>query len=162
MIQVIVHGQLDALIVASVLLPAQWWPLVISVKPQAAAGLLLAVPRSCWLRASLIMGTVLGISLLVFGLWPQTMYQSLPDVGHGSNLWAHTWPLSGIAGVALAAAGAYRKDERILVASSPLLFPYAAYHTLYGPWVALMTSLKRWQALAAWLVCWAHLLLMLR
>ena len=73
MIWIIVNGQIDALILAAVWLPPEWWPLVLTAKPQTALPLVLAVPRDRWLRAAVILGIAVALSLLVFGFWPRPL-----------------------------------------------------------------------------------------
>ena len=154
MMYILLHGQIDVVIIGAVLLPAWVWPVAAITKPQVAIGLLFGVPRRHWLRAALFTGALLAISFLLWGFWPaEVIRQPKPFVGAGHNLWAGLWPFQVPMGVLLLALGVSRKDERFLIAGSPFLSPYAALSTLIGPWIAAVSFLKPWQTLlvlASW------------
>jgi len=155
MFYTIMHGQVDLLIIGGVLLPAQWWALVALTKPQAALGLLAGVPRARWLQAGLLAGAVIAVSLVWFGNWPRALLnQPTPFVDAGHNLWAGLWPFQIPAGVLLIAMGMRRRDERLLIAGTPFLSPYAALSSFAGPWVAAITWLSDWQAAVVFASWW--------
>ena len=153
-IQIIIHGQIDAFIVATVFLPYTAWPLTALMKPQTGIALLAGIPRAKWLSTAVISGTVFLISLCIFDLWPMKVLQS--NVAEQSNnVWKNIWPYPLAAGCAATALGIRNHDERWLVIASPFLFPYASLHSLYGMWVALLTLLHTWQSILLWAAWWA-------
>ncbi len=159
MLYIILHGQIDMLIVSSVLLPAAWWPLAALTKPQVAIGLLAVTPRRTWFRALSILAGVVVVTVLLCGFWPPKLFaQPAPFAEATHNLWLGLWPYQVPAGVALAALAYQRRDARLAIAASPFLSPYAALSTLIGPWLALLTYLTRWQAVAVWASWWGAVL----
>jgi len=137
------------------LLPAQWWVLVALTKPQAALGLLAGVPRARWLRAGLFTGLVIAVSLVWFGNWPRALLnQPTPFVEVGHNLWVGLWPFQIPAGVLLITMGMRRRDERLLIAGTPFLSPYAALSSFAGPWIAAITWLSDGQATVVFASWW--------
>lgn len=155
MLYILLHGQIDMLIIAGVLLPKEWWPIIALTKPQVAIGLLFGLPRRRWLAAGLIVVGVTAITLALFGFWPpELLRQPTPFRSATHNLWLGLWPYQIPAGVALVLLGMSRKDERLLIAGSPLLSPYAAISTLIGPWIAAVTYLSSWQATLVFLSWW--------
>jgi hypothetical protein len=155
MFYILLHGQIDMVVVSAVLLPAWTWPVAAITKPQVAIGLLVGVPRRQWLRAALFSGVALAISFVLWGFWPPALLgQATPFVGEGHNLWASLWPFQLPLGVLLVVAGLGRADERLLIAGSPFLSPYATFSTLIGPWIAAVSYLKAWQVAVVWLSWW--------
>ncbi len=155
MIYTLLHGQIDMLVISGILLPEVFWPLVALTKPQVAIGLAMGVPREQWHRAALLTCGVLVLSLLFFGFWPRDLIeQPTPFVDATHNLWLGLWPFQLPAGVMVILVGISRRDERLLVAGSPLLSPYAAMSSLLGPWLAAITFLTDWQALAVFASWW--------
>jgi hypothetical protein len=69
MIYILMHGQIDVLVISGVWLPAQYWAVVALTKPQVAIGLIAGVPRAQWVRAGLLTLGLVALSLLVFGNW---------------------------------------------------------------------------------------------
>lgn len=155
-VYILLHGQIDGIVISAVFLPVEWWVLAALIKPQVAIGLLGGVPRADWLKTALVTGVVGLVTILIFGLWPlDLLEQPTPFVDAGHNLWRGLWPFQVPAGVALIALGYSRRDERLLIAGSPLLSPYAAISTLIGPWIAAVTYLSGWQSLLVFLSWWA-------
>jgi len=155
MLYTIMHGQIDVLIIGGVLLPVQWWALIALTKPQVTLGLLAGIPRRQRSRASLLAGLVIAASLIWFGNWPRALLdQPTPFVEAGHNLWRGLWPFQIPAGVLLIAVGMQRHDERLLIAGTPFLSPYAALSSFAGPWIASVTWLNDWQAAAVFASWW--------
>jgi hypothetical protein len=158
-IYTLLHGQIDVLILAGVLLPREWWPLAAVSKPQVAVGLALGVPRNRLLRAGLLGAAVLLASWLLFGPWPlELLRQPTPFQEMTHNLWLGLWPFQAPLGIALLALGLERKDERFLFSASPFLMPYAAISSLVGPWLAGLSFLKDWQAGVVFVAWWGAVL----
>lgn len=148
---IVLHGETDGMVLAGVLLPQEWWALVALSKPQVTIGLVFGVARSRWLAAAAITGAVLLISLIWFGNWPFTLIrQPRPLVQDTWNMWLGLWPFQVPAGVAILLLGISRRDERLLLAASPFLSPYATVSNLLGPWLAVSTFLSQRQAAVVW------------
>jgi hypothetical protein len=155
MFYILLHGQIDVLIIAGVLLPEEWWPFVALTKPQVAIGLLFGTPPRRWLVAGMIVAAAVGITILLFGFWPsELMRQPTPFKNATHNLWLGLWPFQVPAGVVLILKGIQHRDGRLLVAGSPFLSPYAATSSLIGPWIAVVTYLTDWQGVIVWASWW--------
>lgn len=153
---IILHGEIDGLVLAGVLLPREWWVLAALTKPQVTLGLLFGIPRSRWLPAAAITAAVLIVSLLWFGNWPLALIrQPRPLLEQSWNLWMGLWPFQVPVGVMLILLGLSRQDERLLLAASPFLSPYATTSSLLGPFIAVLLFLKDWQAAVVWFSWWA-------
>lgn len=156
MIYIVLHGQIDALLLAGIFLPLEWRVLLALAKPQVTFGLLFGVPPRRWLRALLLTTGMVLLSLAVFWMWPREwLAQPREFANEAHNLWLGLWPFQAPAGVALILLGISRTDDKLLIAGSPFLSPYAATSSLVGPWLAVGAFLKDWQALLVWLSWWA-------
>lgn len=154
-IYLLLHGQLDAILLATVFLPGAMWATMAFAKPQVTIGFLLGVPRSSWVRSGVIFAIVLAGSIAMFGNWMvQWIQMPRPMTLQDHNLWLHLWPYQIPVGIALLVMGACRRDEKWLIAGSPLIFPYAAMSSLIGPWLAGSTLLRSWQTFGIWLLWW--------
>jgi hypothetical protein len=152
---IVLHGQIDAWVLAGILLPQEFWPLIALSKPQVTIGLLFGLEPKRAGRALIISVSVLILSLILFGLWPiELLRQPRPFVMAQHNLWAGLWPFQLPAGIAMLLLGIRRKNEGFLVAASPLLSPYAATSSLIGPWLVLSSYLRTWEALMVFLFWW--------
>jgi len=160
-IMIVINGQIDALIVSAVWLPPEWWPLVLTAKPQTALPLALAVPRDRWLRAAVILGTAVILSLLLFGFWPRTLLHSIADNSTHLTRGTHSllWLLRLAVGAVLIAWGARKRDERVLIAASPLLLTIMYVHSMVGAWIVLVSTLDRRYAVLLWVLFWAWVVL---
>ncbi len=155
MFYILMHGQIDALVISGVWLPSQCWAIVALTKPQVAIGLAAGIQRKQRLKAVLVTAVLLALSVLVLGNWIEAfLNQPAPFVEADHNMWRGLWPFQVPAGVALVALGISRNDERLLISGSPLLSPYAAISTLIGPWIAAVTYLSNRQATLVFLSWW--------
>ena len=152
-VQVIIHGQIDALIIASVFLPTILWPLTLTVKPQTGLTLLLAVKKRNWPHIIVALLILIGLSFLIFGWWPADWLNQV----RSPNLFflADMWPLTLIFPIPITIWGMRRQDERLLIIASPLFTPYVRVHSLYGVWISLITLLPIWQTTLIWIAWWA-------
>ena len=99
------------------------------------------------------------LSIAIFGNWPAQLIRQRASVIEGTvyaahNLWRNLWPFQLPAGIVLILLGLRRQDARWLVAASPFLSPYAPMSSLLGPWLALASTLKDWEAGLVWLSWW--------
>lgn len=155
MVYVLLHGQVDALVLGGLLLPRAAWPLVAVTKPQVALGLPFGLRRADLAPAVALTLSVSLLSLAVFGNWPLALWrQPAPFVWGAHNLWLGLWPFQAPVGVGLILAGLRRRDERYLLAASPFCLPYATTSSLLGPWLAASAALTDGQALLVWLSWW--------
>jgi hypothetical protein len=154
---VIFYGQVDALLLGGLLLPASWWPLVAVTKPQAVLGLAFGLPLGKWPRAAAIVLLAGLVSLALCGNWVSPLL-SQPMPGQGAlthNWWVGLWPSQVTLGLVLLTLGITNRDERLLAATSPFLMPYATTASLLGPWLAALAFLKKdWQAALVWAAWW--------
>lgn len=160
MLYIVLHGQIDMLVIAGVFLPAHWWGIVALTKPQVSAGLLPGIPRHKWLSAALLTALLIALTFVLFGNWVADLRaQPNPLDEQGNNIWRGLWPFQIPVGVFLIVLGYSRKDERLLLAGSPFLAPYAAMSSLIGPWIAAITFLNDWQAAVVFASWWGAVLL---
>jgi len=163
MVYILLHGQVDALILGGLLLPAEWWIIVALTKPQVAVGLMFGIERGRWPRAAAITILIVLLSLLVFGNWPLRFIRQPSSVIEGTvyathNLWRNLWPYQLPAGVGVLLLGLRRRDARFLLGASPLLSPYTPMSGLLGSWLALASLLNDWEAGVVWLTWWGAVL----
>jgi hypothetical protein len=141
------HGQIEPLLLAFLLLPKSWWPLAPFPKPQIGLEMVFYVPRRKILSTAAVTGAAWILSLLLFGSWPMALFNQLsPFVEQAHNLWLGLWPLQVPVGLLLILLGIRRADERMLVSAGPSASPYAATSSLIGPWMAGVSFLKDWEA----------------
>jgi hypothetical protein len=153
---VILHGEIDALVLAGILLPRETWILFALTKPQVAIGMFFGVGWQRVVKGIILTIIVLLLSFLFFGFWPlELIQQPMPFVDAAHNLFYGLWPFQIPAGLAILLWGIRRNDERFLIAASPLLSPYAATSSLLGPWMAIASYLKSWEASLVFLTWWA-------
>ena len=155
MTYILLHGQIDSLIIAGIWFSYEWWPLFAFGKPQVAIGLLFGIPRRYWIRSAVVILIAFAVTIGFFGNWPmEVLRQPRPFEMEAHNLWGGLFPFQVPVGVALILLGISRSDEKFLIAGSPFLAPYAATSSLIGPWLAASAFLKDWQVLLVWLSWW--------
>lgn len=151
----LLHGEIDVLVLSGMLLPRETWYFVALTKPQVAIGLVLGVGREKIIKASLVLIVALIATVPFFGFWPlDVLRQPTPFVGAAHNLWGGIWPFQIPAGIAMLLLGVRRKDERFFISASPFLSPYAATSSLLGPWMVLASFLKGWEATLVLVIWW--------
>lgn len=155
MLYVLLHGQMDALVLAGCLLPREWWVLVALTKPQITGGLALGVLRARWRQMLLVTALGLLISFIWFGDWPLQLWrQPAAFIQAPHNVMGGVWPLAIPVGVFLLVMGLRRKEDRLLLAASPFFAPYVATSSLLGLWLAVLTFLTDVEAGLVWLSWW--------
>lgn len=152
---IILHGQIDGYVLAGVLLPVSFWPLVALAKPQTALMLgLKALEKEHIKKALIVSGAIFLLSLAVYGLWPLDVIDKEVPIQAYHNFWRTTWPWNTIVGIILVIYWFKTKDERFLLSASPFFSPYAGMNSFLGLWIALHTKLKDWQAVILFIVAW--------
>lgn len=154
------EGQIDILAICLMLLPADWWLLAAMIKPQAAIGLAGTLFTQKRWQMLIAPAAVLALSFVFFGFWPAQVL-SLPNqlASQGHNLWHGFWPLTIPVGVGLFAAGLRKKDDQLLLSSSPFFSPYCPGSTLTGFWLMLVAKLETWMLYLVLVTWWGALVL---
>jgi hypothetical protein len=157
MLYILLHGQVDVLVLAGIIfLPPSWWLIGSITKPQVTLAFLFGIPRKEWPRAILITAMFGLVSLILFGLWPLALLNQPKDILHlGHNIWGGLWPYTLPVGLALVFFAMQQQDLRFIMSASPFFMPYAAMSSLIGPWITLSSLLKDWQAAVVLGVWWA-------
>jgi hypothetical protein len=158
-----INAQTDVLILAALLLPAGYDALVLAVKPQVAAGLLLARfakasrvsarAALAYLAPLALMGLV---SLIVWPGWPPALYaMGREHLSAGHNV--APWPWGIPVGLGLLWLAWRRGDELAGAWASPLLVPFLNLQSLLGP---LVLTAARWPRgfMAGWCVMMGQIL----
>ena len=155
----LIHGQIDVIVVCSILLPREWWIIAGLTKPQTIIGLAFGALRSNYLRTAVITVAFLLGSLVLFGLWPLDLV-NVPKTYAWSthNIWLGLWPFQVPVGVAIALRGIEQKKDSILLAASPFFLPYATTGNLLGLWLATCMQLSKWQVLIILITWWLAVL----
>lgn len=109
----LVEGQVDALVMASLVAPAVLCPAIAAMKPQGL--LLAAVRRTRWPGLAMLC-LVLALSLAVWGWWPSNIHRPC----RGVSLWPWSVPLGAVALV----LGLRRGSDALLCLASLALSPY--------------------------------------
>jgi hypothetical protein len=152
---IFLHGGIDVFVLAGILLPRESWYIVAVSKPQVAIGLIFGVDKDRMIKAIIITLLILLLSILFFGFWPLEIFrQGAPFINAPHNIWAGLWPFQVPAGLMLLLLGIRRKDEKLLIASSPILSPYAAISSMLGPWMALVSYLRKWEVVIIFIAWW--------
>jgi len=156
MLYTLLHGQVDVFVLAGMLLPVEWWWLAALAKPQDAIGIIFGVPIPKWLRAGLITGAVIVLTLVFIPGWVQGLSSQpsgfMATVNY--NPWQGIWPYQVPVGIGLLALGIARKDDRFLLSASPFLSPYITTSSLIAPWLAVVAALDDWQVALIFLSWW--------
>lgn len=161
MLYLLLHGQVDLLILGGLLLPTQFWGLGALTKPQVTIGLLLGIERTPKhiMQAVLIVGGAVLVSFLLFGNWVSEMLGYTHQIEHwGQNYWRDLFPFQVPLGVYFLLQGIRQRDERLLVAGSPFVSPYAATSSFIGPWIVALSYLNNWQAVALFASWWGAII----
>ena len=154
-IYILLHGQVDILVLAGILLPQEWWFIVGLAKPQVAIAMVFGIERSKLLRMMLISAAVILLSLIWFGNWPAALLRQPGQfIWEGHNIWRGVWPFQVIMGIFLLLLGFRKKREEFFIAASPFLSPYAATSSLIGPWLASLTFVTVFEAAIIWASWW--------
>ena len=147
-----VNGQTDTLILAGVLMFNGLDPLILVLKPQVAAGVIVARLRRAgagWAAYVAPLAIVGGLSLVVWWGWPLAVLE-YRHMLVGSEWNSSLFPYSVPVGLALLGWAWRTGDDRWGLAATPLLFPYVNMPSYLGLLAVLAARWPRW-ALVAWL-----------
>jgi hypothetical protein len=157
-------GQIDVFVLLPLFLPKAVWAIAALTKPQTSIGIGLALLKhpKLWIRTIIVSLIILAISFLIFDNWimkilVQQSFEQNTFARH--NIFSGMWPFQAIVGLALVAIAFERDDERIYIASSPFLLPYASTSSFFGTLLAAFALSKTWQAAVIWGAWWGALLL---
>ena len=149
------NGNVDVLPVLGFILPPYIGLFLVAVKPQMGIVLAFYWLVQAWRegggRRLLAVGgpitAAMGLSFLVFGVWPLGFEREL------SHWWnASLWPLSIPVGLALTAASIRLRNERFAFAASPCLSPYVLLHAWSGALISVVSL--QWETIAAVVGLW--------
>jgi hypothetical protein len=128
-------------------------PLILVLKPQVAAGAIVARVRRAgarWWVYLAPLAVILAVSLVVWRGWPGGLlsYRELLISGDWNSA---VWPFGLPFGLGLLWWAWRTGDERFGIVATPLLFPYVNMPSYLGLLAVLAIRWPRW-ALLAWLV----------
>lgn len=152
-------GQTDLLILAGLLLPAGYDVVALVMKPQVAAGALVArlarrLGNHRRLLAYLAPLAVVGlVSLIIWPSWPLS-YQSHGTAHAGADWNRSPWPWGIPLGLALLWRAWRRQDETAGILATPLLMPFIGLNTVSAYLVIVAARWPLW-FLSGWLTTWA-------
>jgi hypothetical protein len=156
-------GQIDVFVLLALFLPKTLWAVSALMKPQTTIGMgfaLLKHPK-LWIRTIIVSVIILAISFLIFDNWIMKILEqqaSQQNVFAPNSIFSGLWPYQAIVGLGLLAVAFERDDERIYIASSPFLLPYAATSSFFGTLLAAFSLSKTWQAAVIWGAWWGVLI----
>ncbi len=150
---------MDILVLLFIFLPKELWAISALTKPQTTLGFgfaLLNYPHR-WIRTIIISVGIVGISFLIFGNWPMKILAQQyaeQNVSAGHNIFGGLWPFQLVIGLGLLSVAFDREDERIYIAASPFLMPYASTSSFIGTLLTAFSMIRHWQATIIWLAWW--------
>lgn len=141
-IECLLHGNNDWLVLIGVILPPQVGLFFLAIKPQVGFGLAIYWVYEAFRRGGLrevvrLIAPVTAafvLSFLVYGFWP-AYYRVTYDFSMSWN--ASLWPISIPVGVLLLVHSLRSKKPGFAVAASPCLSPYVIFHSWSGALVML-------------------------
>lgn len=161
-----VYGNIDGLVIGSVLWPA-WGALpVLALKPHLTIGAMVVLAvRSIKARRWIDfvpLGGLMAISLVLFGFWPVTWWGAGRfSAAYGFNVAGSAWPYLFVVGAAIFVE-AVRTDDPILgLAAGAFLSPHLTGNALIGVWFVAAVRMRktRYAFVVACLVFWMIYLL---
>ena len=140
----LLNGNLDWLAMVGYVLPHPVGLFFLAVKPQIGAvvglfWLIEAWREGGWRRALRVFGPFaicLGLSFIIFGLWPLRFQANL-------SMWwnASLWPMSIPVGLVLLTAALRKRNQRLAMAAAPCLSPYLLLHSWSPALLAIIDKL---------------------
>jgi hypothetical protein len=154
-LMLIANDNLDWLPLLGVMLPPQWGLILLSVKPQALAGIALIWVKKHGLGIFVPVLAVFAASLFLWPGWP-IQWLSAAHALYGVRFFPWLVPL-GIVGLWLA----WRKDDESLAAASTCcLMPYFGLYSL-APVIAVLGKHRK-IAMALWVAGWGLVILRIK
>jgi len=145
-------GQLDAILLIALLLPAEWALPLLVIKPQ---GVFLAMLPRLTRRSAAVLAGVLAVSVLVWGFWWQHIIGFAPNQTVNVSL----FPYSLIAGLPLLYFGLRRRSDAMLCAASLCVAPYFMLTSMLPAIAAFVKEVDDWRWwVAIIVVSWIYLL----
>jgi hypothetical protein len=159
----LLNGNIDWLVLLGFVLPPQIGLLLIAIKPQVSSAVALfwlveAFRKGGWREVVRVFWPVtvaLGVSFLVYGLWPLYFMRSL-------TLWwnASLWPASIPIGLGLLVTSLRKRNISYAMGASPCLSPYVLFHSWSGALVAIVSLPYETLVVVAALWVWVLIRLM--
>jgi len=138
-IQLMMDGNIDWMVLLGFVLPPQIGLFLIAIKPQVGIAVVVY-----WLVESFRKGgikevikafapvtIVLGLSFLIYGLWPLSFNSVMEWDGNAS-----LWPVSLPIGLVLLYRSIKKREINAAIAASPCLTPYLLMHSYVGLFIA--------------------------
>lgn len=146
-------GQLDALLLLALMLPAEWALPVMVIKPQ---GMFLAALRRITKKSLIVFAAVLGVSVLVWGFWWTNLFGTHPNQTVNASFFPYTIAL----GIPLLVLGWQKQSDAMLCAASLCFAPYFMITSTLPAIAALVKETEDWRWwLGVIAASWIHLLM---
>jgi hypothetical protein len=153
---VIVLGQLDALVLFGLMLPAAIGPLLILVKPQSA---ILTILNRISRHSLLVLLGALIVSMLVWGFWPAEMLRAglVPDQLRNASFFPYSLPLAPV----FLYYGIKKKSDAFLCWATLCASPFFQTHSALPAVACTIRETSDWRiwsllAFLSWLVYAVH------
>jgi hypothetical protein len=156
----LLQGNIDWMVLLGFVLPPQIGLLLITIKPQMGSVVVLfwlveAYRKGGWRETVRVFWPVtiaLGISFLIYGLWPLHFERELT---HWWN--ASLWPASIPVGLGLLVTSLRKRNVAYAMGASPCLSPYVLLHAWSGALLAIVSLPYETLAVVAGLWGWVLL-----
>ena len=154
-LMLVANDNIDWLPLLGVMLPPQWGLILLSVKPQALAGIALIWVKKHGMGIFVPVLVIFAVSLVLWPNWP-ILWLAAAHALYGVRFFPFLVPL-GVLGL----WSAWRKDDEALAAASTCCFmPYFGMYSL-APVLAVLGNHRR-IAIALWVIGWAWVILRIK
>jgi hypothetical protein len=145
------QGNIDGLLLVTLLIPLKWQMGFILVKPQSIGGLGL---RTLKHKEAWFVLIAIALAAIIFRFQDAIIFANQASSLTNVNLWHKATPYQFVPGVLLLWLGMRRNDQRILLLCSPFLSPYATLGSLWPAWIGMSAIANRWVLLLLWAGLW--------